>query len=45
LREIGVKEGDIPEMARIAMPVLQSLPWNPRSVILEDLIEVYRKAY
>jgi alcohol dehydrogenase class IV len=45
LREIGVKEGDIPEMARIAMPVLQSLPWNPRSVTLEDLVGVYRKAY
>ena len=45
MREIGVKENDIPEMARISMPMLQSMPWNPRSVTLEDLIEVYRKAY
>jgi alcohol dehydrogenase len=45
MQEIGVKENDIPEMARISMPMLQSMPWNPRSVTLEDLIEVYRKAY
>jgi alcohol dehydrogenase len=45
MREIGVTESDIPEMARLSMPMLQSMPWNPRSVTLEDLIEVYRKAY
>jgi alcohol dehydrogenase len=45
LRDIGVKKEDIPEMARIAIPVLESLPWNPRGVTLEELIEVYRRAY
>jgi alcohol dehydrogenase class IV len=45
MREIGVNESDIPEMARISMPMLQSMPWNPRSVTLEELIGVYRNAY
>lgn len=45
MREIGVKKEDIPEMAEIAMPVLASLPGNPRAMTLEELIEVYNRAY
>jgi len=45
LREIGVKREDIPDMAKIIIPVLDSLPWNPRSVNLEDLIGIYHRAY
>jgi alcohol dehydrogenase class IV len=45
LSELGVKEQDIPGMAEKAMPVLSALPWNPRATSLEDLIEVYNRAY
>ncbi|TRZ50961.1 iron-containing alcohol dehydrogenase [bacterium] len=45
LREIGVQEDAIPEMAKIAMPVLQSLPWNPRTVTTDELIGIYKRAY
>jgi alcohol dehydrogenase class IV len=45
LKELGLKEADIPEMAKIAMPILESLPYNPRAMTLEELIQVYRSAY
>ena len=45
MREIGVKKEDIPEMAETAMPILDSLPGNPRAMTLEELIEVYNRAY
>ena len=44
LHEIGVQETDLQEMARIAMPILESLPWNPRTVSLDELVGVYRQA-
>jgi alcohol dehydrogenase class IV len=45
LKELGVKEADIPEMAKIAMPILESLPYNPRAMTLEELIGIYRRAW
>jgi alcohol dehydrogenase class IV len=45
MRDIGVKKEDIPELAEIAMPILASLPGNPRAMTLEELIEVYHRAY
>jgi len=45
MREIGVKKEDIPELAEIAMPILASLPGNPRAMTIEELIEVYHRAY
>ena len=45
MREIGVKKEDIPEMAEIAMPILASLPGNPRAMTIEELIEVFERAY
>jgi alcohol dehydrogenase len=45
LSAIGVQEHDLPDMARISMPILEAMPWNPRAVTLNELIEIYRKAY
>jgi alcohol dehydrogenase class IV len=45
LREVGVSKEDIPEIAKIAMPMLESLPWNPRVVTLNELIDIYNRAY
>jgi alcohol dehydrogenase len=45
LREIGLKKEDIPEMAKLAMPALNALPWNPRAMSLDDLIGILNKAY
>jgi alcohol dehydrogenase class IV len=45
LREIGLKKEDIPGLAEIAMPILESLPGNPRVTSLEDLIDIYNYAY
>ena len=44
LPEVLHKKEDIPEMAEIAMPILASLPGNPRAMTLEELIEVYERA-
>ena len=45
LSELGVKKEDIPKMAEIAMPILNSLPFNPRIMSYDDLVEIYHKAY
>jgi len=45
LREIGLKKEDIPEMAEIAMPILESLPGNPRGITMEELVEIYHRAF
>jgi alcohol dehydrogenase len=45
LREIGLSKEDIPEMAKLAMPAVNAMPWNPRSLTLKDLIGILENAY
>jgi alcohol dehydrogenase len=44
LEELGIPEEDFPEMARVAMTVARPLENNPRKVMLEDAIAIYRTA-
>lgn len=44
LREFGVKEEDIPALARGVMKVTRLLANNPRELKLEDAEEIYRRA-
>lgn len=45
LRDIGVPEDTIPEMAVAAMKVTRLLKNNPREVALEDAKSIYKHAY
>jgi alcohol dehydrogenase class IV len=45
LRDAGVREDAIPEMARDAMKVQRLLKNNPREVTLEDAINIYKEAF
>ncbi|MDZ7760518.1 MAG: iron-containing alcohol dehydrogenase [Desulfovermiculus sp.] len=45
LRDIGFKKQDIPKMAEQAIPILNSLPWNPRNMNYEDVIEIYNMCH
>jgi alcohol dehydrogenase class IV len=44
LSKYGVKEKDIPELAKGAMKVTRLLNNNPRNITLNDAIEIYNKA-
>lgn len=44
LREIGVKEGDLPRLAAAAFGDVCT-GGNPRTTSVEDILEIYRKAY
>lgn len=45
LREVGVKEETIAQMAEAAMKVQRLLRNNPRRVTLDDAIHIYKQAY
>lgn len=45
LRELGVPESALPELARAAMQVTRLLKNNPRPVDYHDAVEIYRSAY
>lgn len=45
LREVGVKQEDIPAMAESAMKIQRLLKNNPRDVFLDDAINIYKDAY
>ncbi|HET7898975.1 MAG TPA: iron-containing alcohol dehydrogenase, partial [Flavisolibacter sp.] len=45
LREVGVKEETIPEMAVKAMNVQRLLKNNPRLVMLDEAINIYQQAF
>ncbi|MQL50716.1 iron-containing alcohol dehydrogenase [Desulfofundulus thermobenzoicus] len=44
LKEVGVKEGDLPELARRAAANV-SVESNPRKVTFEDFLKIFRKAF
>ena len=45
LREAGVKEEAIPEMAAAAMNIQRLLKNNPREVKLQNAIDIFKAAY
>jgi alcohol dehydrogenase class IV len=45
LREVGVREDDLPMLARDAMQVQRLLVNNPRDVAYEDALAIYRRAF
>ena len=45
MRDLGLKQKEIPVMAETILPVLRSLPMNPRRMEKEDLVEIYNQAY
>jgi len=45
LREVGVKDEEIPGMAKDAMKIQRLLKNNPREMTLEDAIRIYKEAY
>jgi alcohol dehydrogenase len=45
LREVGVEEGSLPEMARGAAAVSRLLDQNPRTATEADLLAIFRAAY
>ncbi|HPQ43351.1 MAG TPA: iron-containing alcohol dehydrogenase [Syntrophales bacterium] len=45
LETIGIPEEDFPKLAEAAMTVARPLANNPRSVTVEDAIEIYSDAY
>ena len=45
LREVGVEEGSLPEMARGAAAVSRLLDQNPRAATEADLLAIFRAAY
>jgi alcohol dehydrogenase class IV len=45
LRDAGVKEGDLPMLARDAMNVQRLLVNNPRDVFYDDALALYQAAY
>ena len=44
LKDFGIKEKDIPALAKKVMKVTRLLANNPRTVNLEDAENIYRKA-
>jgi len=45
LRDVGVPENAIPQLAEAAMKVTRLLANNPRKVTLEDAVTIYNSAY
>jgi alcohol dehydrogenase class IV len=45
LRDVGIPEDAIPRLAEAAMKVTRLLDNNPRKVILEDAVTIYKSAY
>ena len=45
LRSMGVKQTDIPLLAEEAMKIQRLLKNNPRTVVLEDAINIYEKTF
>ncbi|MGA2316807.1 MAG: iron-containing alcohol dehydrogenase [Thermodesulfobacteriota bacterium] len=45
LRDVGIPEDAIPRLAEAAMKVTRLLANNPRKVILEDAVVIYKSAY
>jgi alcohol dehydrogenase len=45
LRDAGVKEDSIPQMATEAMKIQRLLKNNPREIKLEDAIHIYKEAF
>ena len=45
LREMGIPESAIPEMAKSVMGVTRLLSVNPAPILLEDAIRIFREAY
>ncbi|MCX5829980.1 MAG: iron-containing alcohol dehydrogenase [Deltaproteobacteria bacterium] len=45
LEDLGIKEDDFEEMAKIAMTVARPLANNPRQVTLEDAVAIYEDAF
>ncbi|MGZ8411243.1 MAG: iron-containing alcohol dehydrogenase [Gemmatirosa sp.] len=45
LRDVGVREDDLPMLARDAMQVQRLLVNNPRDVTYEDALAIYRQAF
>jgi alcohol dehydrogenase class IV len=45
LRDAGVKQDDLPMLARDAMNVQRLLVNNPRDVAYEDALAMYQAAY
>ena len=45
LRAAGIKESDLPMLARDAMNVQRLLVNNPRDVAYEDALALYQAAY
>jgi len=45
LREVGIKESDIPSLAEEAMKQTRLLPNNPREVVYEDAVKLYTQAW
>ncbi len=45
LREVGVREADLPMLATDAMKVQRLLMNNPRDVTFDDALALYRQAY
>jgi len=45
IKELGIPENAINEMSEAAMKVVRLLGNNPRTVTLEDVKGIYRKAY
>ncbi|WP_414896991.1 iron-containing alcohol dehydrogenase family protein [Rhodovulum sp. YEN HP10] len=45
LRDHGVPEDDLPEMAAEAHAIRRLLDWNPRDLSREDILALYRAAY
>jgi alcohol dehydrogenase class IV len=45
LRDVGIPENAIPRLAEAAMKVTRLLANNPRKIILEDAVAIYKSAY
>ena len=45
LRDVGIPEDAIPRLAEAAMKVTRLLANNPRKLILEDAVAIYKSAY
>jgi alcohol dehydrogenase len=45
LRELGVPESDIEDMAEMAMTVARPIENNPRKMSREAAVQIYREAF
>ena len=45
LEDLGIKEEDFVELAKIALTVARPLANNPRPVTLEDAVRIYEDAF